>query len=338
VKHKLVFDTADAQSIAASDKVGAFVTAADGTLITATGTSLDANITNASIAVTATDLDIRNLVFATDKVDVSGSEVSLDAATLAALETITVVATDLDIRDLDAATDSVQSNTHDGAGTAITSTSGALDVNIKSSDITIDVDITNGAEFAEDSAHTTADIGNHVLAVRQDTLAASVDADGDYASFKVNDVGSLYTHDTEVLAQLIAGVTVVATDLDIRDLDATQDNVAISDGTDTLAINADGSINTVASDAALANTAVLASAASSTTTSGTLGLALANRKYLTLYNNGNKIVFVGQSGVTTANGFPIFPGSLIDMRLGAAVALHSVAEAGTQELRALELS
>lgn len=38
-------------------------------------------------------------------------------------------------------------------------------------------------------------------------------------------------------------VTVSATDLDIRNLSATQDNVAISDGTDTLAVNADGSIN-----------------------------------------------------------------------------------------------
>lgn len=38
-------------------------------------------------------------------------------------------------------------------------------------------------------------------------------------------------------------LTVDATDLDIRDLSAAQDNVAISDGTDTLAINADGSLN-----------------------------------------------------------------------------------------------
>ena len=38
-------------------------------------------------------------------------------------------------------------------------------------------------------------------------------------------------------------VNITATDLDIRDLDASQDNVAISDGTDVLAINADGSIN-----------------------------------------------------------------------------------------------
>lgn len=61
-----------------------------------------------SITVDATDLDIRDLAFATDKVDVSGSEVSLDATTLAALENITVSATDLDIRDLTSATDSVE--------------------------------------------------------------------------------------------------------------------------------------------------------------------------------------------------------------------------------------
>ena len=93
--------------------------------------------------VQATNLDIRDLVFATDKVDVTGSEVSLDAGTLAALEnitatisgnvnvtqgtspwvvsgtvelgattlaaleSITVTATDLDIRDLVFATDKV---------------------------------------------------------------------------------------------------------------------------------------------------------------------------------------------------------------------------------------
>lgn len=43
-----------------------------------------------SITVDASNLDIRDLVFATDKVDVSGSEVSLDATSLAALENITV--------------------------------------------------------------------------------------------------------------------------------------------------------------------------------------------------------------------------------------------------------
>ena len=60
-----------------------------------------------SVAVTSTDLDIRDLAFATDKVDVSGSTVELGATTLAALESITVSATDLDIRNLVFATDKV---------------------------------------------------------------------------------------------------------------------------------------------------------------------------------------------------------------------------------------
>ncbi|PCI45868.1 MAG: hypothetical protein COB41_00320 [Proteobacteria bacterium] len=42
-------------------------------------------------------------------------------------------------------------------------------------------------------------------------------------------------------------ITVDASDLDIRDLSASQDNIAISDGTDTLAINGDGSINATVS-------------------------------------------------------------------------------------------
>jgi hypothetical protein len=67
----------------------------------------DVNIADGgnSITVDAVDLDIRNLLFATDKVDVSGSSV-------------TVSATDLDIRDLDAASDSVQANLFDEAGVA----------------------------------------------------------------------------------------------------------------------------------------------------------------------------------------------------------------------------
>lgn len=50
------------------------------------------NITDnsGSITVDAVNLDIRDLVFATDKVDISGSTVALDAGTLAALESITV--------------------------------------------------------------------------------------------------------------------------------------------------------------------------------------------------------------------------------------------------------
>lgn len=109
-----------------------------------------------SLTVDAVNLDIRDLAFATDKLDVTGSDV-----------TATVSATDLDIRDLDAAQDNVA--------------------------------ISDGS----------------------DTLEINAD-------------GSL-------------NAVVTATDLDIRNLSHSQDSVKIGDGTDFLAVNTDGSINVVVS-------------------------------------------------------------------------------------------
>lgn len=58
-------------------------------------------------------------------------------------------------------------------------------------------------DYAEDSPHTSGDVGLFSLLVRQDTLAASTSADGDYGAFKSNNLGELYTHDTSALAQLV---------------------------------------------------------------------------------------------------------------------------------------
>lgn len=75
-----------------------------------------------SVTVTATDLDIRDLVFATDKVDVSGSAV-----------TAVVTATNLDIRDLVFATDKV-----DVSGSAVTAVVTATDLDIRNLNLTDD--------------------------------------------------------------------------------------------------------------------------------------------------------------------------------------------------------
>lgn len=112
--------------------------------------SINVNAQGGSFVVTATNLDIRDLVFATDKADVSGStNLGLDAATLAALESITVQngagaaavniqdggnvisvdSVDLDIRDLDASQDNVEAWLKDEAGNAFT-TSNPLPVSI----------------------------------------------------------------------------------------------------------------------------------------------------------------------------------------------------------------
>lgn len=88
-KDKLIYD---ATTPADGDSLAAFLHATNKLTSTTIGPveALDVNISNTSVVVSATDLDIRDLVFATDKVDVTGSTVALDAGTLAALESITV--------------------------------------------------------------------------------------------------------------------------------------------------------------------------------------------------------------------------------------------------------
>lgn len=178
------------------------------------------NDNGGSITVDASNLDIRDLVFATDKVDVSGSEVSLDSATLAALESITVQngaggsavniqdggnsitvdGTDFDIRDLDFATDSI-----DVSGSTVELGATTLAALESITVVATDLDIRD-LDFATDSV----DVSNS-------TNVAIVDGGG--------------------------SITVDAVNLDIRDLTHVSDSVKIGDGTDFLAINADGSIN-----------------------------------------------------------------------------------------------
>ena len=63
---------------------------------------------------------------------------------------------------------------------------------LNTSNDSIQVDIVAGAEYAEDSGHTSTDTGNFVLGVRNDTLAALGGTDGDYVPFQMNASGALY--------------------------------------------------------------------------------------------------------------------------------------------------
>jgi len=227
----------------------------------------------------------------------------------------------------------------DSAGNEVGVTSNALDVNIAAA--------TGLAIFAEDSAHTTGDDGQHILVVRQDILAASTDANGDYASLKSNSLGELYVKDSDVLAQLTTGVVVTATDLDIRDLTAASDSVeswthdgagnAITSTGTALDVNiASGDI-----DDSLANTSIVNTAtAVSTTAINVVGSALANRKWLYLANLGNRMMYFGQSGVTTANGFPMASGEKMEFRIGASVTPQIIGASGSssEDIRVMELS
>lgn len=170
--YKLVFDTTSADTQNASANVGAYLRGGnDGGLVSQTGNALHVSVQNASLVVTATDLDIRDLTAASDSVaawahDGSGNAIGSTAGSLDVNLTnasVVVSATDLDIRDLTAASDSVQAWAHDGSGTAISSTlnSGkqSLDVNITGAEVSLDVedDVANIAiASAQEDVTTTS--------------------------------------------------------------------------------------------------------------------------------------------------------------------------------------
>lgn len=128
-----------------------------------------------SITVDSTDLDIRDLVFATDKVDVTGSTVALDATTLAALESITVQngsgaaavniqdggnsitvdAVDLDVRDLTHVSDSIKVG--DGTDFLAVNTDGSINVVVQE-DIGTEVVNYNFATAVAGGATSTHDL------------------------------------------------------------------------------------------------------------------------------------------------------------------------------------
>lgn len=116
--------------------------------------------------------------------------------------------------------------------------------------------------YAEDSAHISASQGAYVLAVRQDTLASSVSADGDYASFKVNSLGELYVHDIDSLAELVtANATLTTIDTSLNAIEASVDSIDTKlDATNALLTTIDADTASIAIDATsiAADTAVIA--------------------------------------------------------------------------------
>lgn len=238
MKDQLIFDTTDANTIADSDSVGAYLRASDGTLLTHTDVggkkALDVRLAegvNVEVDLSHTDDSVRlgdGTSFFTSTTENGDTALDVHISNTS----IAVTATQLDIDDLNATDDAVSAWMKDGSGTAITSTGGALDVNIAS------------------------------------------------GTFNVND--------------------------------AALANTAIASGTNALGV-ADTAEDIVASP-------------------------LANRKYLYVYNNDNRKMYVGQSGVTAATGFPVSPGSYLELRAGAAVDIEWVSAKVAHDLRYLELS
>lgn len=73
--------------------------------------------------------------------------------------------------------------------------------------VNADINVNNDFVYAEDSAHVSGDLGSFSLLVRQDTLASSTSADGDYGAFKSNAAGELYVADSAARTSLASILT-----------------------------------------------------------------------------------------------------------------------------------
>lgn len=315
-KFKLNFDPAAADDF---DNVGTFLRASDGTLLTHTDVggkkSLDVNVAN-EVTVNATDLDIRDLAFASDSVTAhQGGTWTIDSIT----NDVNVTATDLDIRDLAFASDSVTSHqggtwTIDSITNDVNVTASQLDIDdldytsdnvaIKGStgnqlvvnadgslNVNADISVVNGMEKEEDAAHVSGDIGAYMLSVRQDTLASSTSADGDYQSLKTDSLGRMWVNVDKAAAPSFNSWLV--------------------------------SQNTVT------DTAELIVAAD-----------LSNRKRILIQNvSTNRTLYLGQSNaVTTADGIMLPPGNSIELDIAAGTAIYGIANAASVDARVAEFA
>lgn len=183
--------------------------------------------------------------------------------------------------------------------------------------------------------------GTDTLAVNADgsinSVVSATDLDIRDLSFATDSVdvsGSTVALDAPTLAAL-ENITVSATDLDIRDLTHASDSVQIGDGTDFLAINADGSLNTQSAPyAAMKHSQASVGA----TAAQVLVSPLSGRRELTIQNEGSQAVYFGFDGtVTAANGIKISKNSSATYLIPEGVDVYMISASGTQDVRFLEL-
>lgn len=189
-KHKISIEVS---SLADGDSIASYLTDAAGNLLTSTlisgKQSLDVNVTESVLPTGAATQTTLALVLT-------------ELQALSQAEDVAHVSGDLGIMGLAVRRDANTSlvNADGDYAPLQVDANGALKV-------VGNITITDSAEFAEDSAHTSGDIGIFSLLVRQDTLAASTSADGDYGAFKSNSKGELYTIDKDAIAQLAQSYT-----------------------------------------------------------------------------------------------------------------------------------
>lgn len=303
---KLTFDVTDADTIAASASVGAFVRSSDGTLID------HQNVNSENW------LNVASLLY-----DDSGAPIN--SSNPLPVDVTGGVNVEVDLSHVD---DSVALG--DGTNLLTSTTVGA--------DIGLDVNLINAS-----IAVTATDLDIRDLVYTSDSVTAYQGGTWD--------IGTLTSITNDVnIADGGNSITVDAVDLDIRDLTAASDSVAawLADGAGTaLTSTLVGSdqaldVNVVQiSDPALANVAIATAQNAldaANTAEDAVASPLSNRKYLFITNIGNKTIYIGPSGVSDSDGYPIHRDDEVILRAGSAIDIEWVGSNTNQKIATLELS
>lgn len=348
MKDHLIFDTTDATTIADTDSVGAFVRSGNngklithhtitantyealdvyaaladgsGNAITSTGGALDVNIKGDSIVV---------------KVDLNGI---YDGSTNLLPDNVGIIGSSRASPGL-----ANQTLQFTGAGVGSDAVASA---NIVAQDVNAFGMVYNGTTWDRlkgTSGAANVNIQNSSIAVTQSTspwVVSGTVAATQSGSWSVSQSGTWTVGLSEDHNYGPVGATTLRTAAQIGNATGAADFGSGSASAQTLrVVLASG---TIVNDAALANTAIANAAktlAVAGTAEATVTTALSNRKYLWVYNNDNTKAYIGSSSVTASNGFPISPGSYMELRAGAAISPYFVGQTGkTPEIRTLELS
>jgi hypothetical protein len=246
-----------------------------------------------------------------------------------------------DTTDVDTIADSdhVGSHTLSGSGKLIDSTTAASK------------EWLNVASMLYDSTGAAITDSNPLAVSVKDGVNVEVDLSHVDDSVRLGNGTDFFTSTSEN-GDIALDVHISNSDLDIRDLVADTDSVGsfTKDGAGTsitssvVGANTGLDVNIINSlsvnDAALAETSLVSAAETldvASTAQDIIASPLADRKYLFVYNNDNRKMFIGGAGVTEANGFPISPSSYMELRAGSAVAIEFISSKLDHEIRTLEL-
>lgn len=266
---------------------------------------------------------------------------SLDATTLAALESITVQnpggASAVNIQD------GGNSITVDGT----VSISGTVAVTQSTSPWVVSGTVTADTNFdyAEDAPHASGDPGAFVLAVRNDANAAFTNTNGDYSPIAVNSAGAVAIND---------GGNSITVDGTVSAVQSGAWSVAVNNASGAAAVNIQDGGNSITVDGTVAisgtvavtqstspwivsdNSGTLANGAETAVSSSAVQIIAsnANRKKLIVQNTGTANIRVGITGVTATTGARIVPNGtlLYEMPNCPTQAIFAIRESGTDSI------